>query len=618
MGGRGEGMMGDGLKQILEKPIHLAEQVAIYADGTQLYRHECAELKSKAERLAGLLRQAARASELYEGPARRIVDNTEQVLGEVFSLVSKCRPHGLKKRVVIPLTAFEKVSTELNNSLANVSWLLRTSSAGADGDGGQLLGLPPIAQNEPILLLIWQHIATLHTGSLHARSDSAAALASLAGDSGRHGKLIIKEDGLGPLIRLVRDGQLEGQENAARALGVLGRDPEIVEAMIHAGVCSAFAKVLKDGPMGAQAMAAWAIAELAACHPKCQDSFAQNSVIRLLVDHLDFEAKNNNINAAAAADTSKQSQITHPMRNQRQANGNRMHSVNQPTLAARSKNHNGNHSMAQLVSQTINGRQSEDPATKAHMKAMAARALWQLAKGNPAICKSITESQALLCFAALLEKGPGKEVRHNSSMALMEIARVEEHHVDRQRSAFKPNSPAARAVIDQLLRVAEQADRDGDDDLLLPCVMALGCLSRTFFRATETRVIAPLVRLLDEREGAGAVSREAAIALIKFACPENHLHVDNSRAIIEAGGLEHLVQLVYFGKQVQIEALVLLCYIALHGPDGEKIAQAGVLTVLAWASRQGRLVQDPRVDSLLPEAMGRLEHYQSRGSTGFY
>ena len=34
---------------------------------------------------------------------------------------------------------------------------------------------------------------------------------------------------------------------------------------------------------------AWAISELAANHPKCQDAFLQHNVIRLLVAHLAFE-----------------------------------------------------------------------------------------------------------------------------------------------------------------------------------------------------------------------------------------------------------------------------------------------------------------------------------------
>jgi len=245
------------------------------------------------------------------------------------------------------------------------------------------------------------------------------------------------------------------------------------------------------------------------------------------------------------------------------------------------------------------------------MKAMAARALWHLCSGNVQICRSITESRALLCFAVLLEKGPD-EVQYNSTMALMEITAVAEANAELRRSAFKPTSPAAKAVVDQLVRIIDKAD----SDLLIPCINSIGHLARTF-RATETRIIAPLVRLLDEREA--EVSREAAIALNKFACRDNYLHVNHSKAIIESCGAKHLIQLVYFGElMVQLPSLILLGYIALHVPDSEVLAQEEVLIVLEWASKQGPLMQDPEVETLLLEAKSRLELYQSRGSRGFH
>jgi hypothetical protein len=304
---------------------------------------------------------------------------------------------------------------------------------------------------------------------------------------------------------------------------------------------------------------------------------------------------------------------------------NEIHSLVQSTMAAKSNGGSGKHNIptnggvvatkqhnASLSGTSTRGREFEDPETKAYMKANAAKALWQLAKGNAAICKNITESRALLCFAVLLEKGEG-DVQYNSAMALMEICCVAEQNSDLRRSAFKPTSPAARAVVDQLLRVVEKAEYD---DLLIPCIISLGCLSRTF-RATETRIIGPLVKLLDEREA--DVSREAAIALTKFACMDNYLHVDHSKAIISAGGAKHLVQLVYFSEQVvQIASLTLVCYIAHNVPDSEELAQAEILTVLEWASKQAYMMQDPVIDNLLPEAKIRLELYQSRGAKGYH
>ncbi|KAL3844985.1 hypothetical protein ACJIZ3_002388 [Penstemon smallii] len=656
--------MGDLVKQILAKPIQLSDQIIKAADEAASFKPECSELKSKAEKLAGLLRQAARASnELYERPTRRIIDDTDQVLEKALSLVLKCRGHGLMKRVftIIPTAAFRKMSSQLENSIGDVSWLLRVSASAADR-GDEYFGLPPIAANEPILGLIWEQIAILYTsGSVDERSDAAASLVSLARDNDRYGKLIIEEGGVGPLLKLVKEGKIDGQENAARAIGLLGKDPESVEHMIHAGVCSVFVKILKEGPMKVQAVVAWAVSELAAHYPKCQDLFAQHNIIRLLVSHLAFEtvqehskyavvSKATSMHAAvvlAASSTNENTSncgvgidldeergpiLPHPLGNK---HPNLMHNVVASTLAMKStttnggvtqksngngigngnisvNNNNTHHQQSlSLTGASNRAREMEDPDTKAYIKAMTARALWHLAKGNSPICRSITESRALLCFAVLLEKG-AEEVQYNSAMALMEITAVAEEDSELRRSAFKPNSPACKAVVDQLYKVIEKAD----SELLVPCVKAIGNLARTF-RATETRMISPLVKMLDEREA--EVTREACIALTKFACSDNYLHLDHSKAIIGAGGAKHLVQLVYFGEQiVQSCALILLCYIALHVPDSEELAQAEVLTVLEWASKQGAMMQVEEVDRLLPEAKGKLELYQSRGSRGYH
>lgn len=664
--------MAEKVKQILAKPIQLADQIVKAADEATSNKLDCSELKSKTEKLAGLLRQAARASsELYERPTRRIIDDTEQVLEKALSLVLKCRANGVIKRVftIIPAAAFRKMSSQLENSIGDVSWLLRVSASGDDRQD-EYLGLPPIAANEPILCLIWEQIAILTNGSIDDRSDAAASLVTLARDNDRYGKLIIEEGGVGPLLKLLKEGKIEGQENAATAIGLLGRDPESVEHMIHCGVCSVFAKILKEGPMKVQAVVAWSVSELAANYPKCQDLFQQNNIIRLLVGHLAFETvqehskyaitshKATSIHAVVVVANNKSgsngngvykgnekpvvddddkgifSRIPHPMGNKTPS---QMHNVVTNTMALKAgmKQENGHgttnnvkqsdqglnhhqhqhhqlqqHSISLSGAASTKGRELEDPKTKAKMKAMAARALWHLAKGNSPICRSITESRALLCFAVLLEKG-SEDVQFNSAMALMEITAVAESDTDLRRSAFKPNSPACKAVVDQLLRIIEKAD----SNLLIPCVKSIGNLARTF-RATETRIIAPLVKLLDERED--EISRDAAIALTKFACSENYLHTDHSKAIISAGGAKHLIQLVYFAEQVQLPALILLCYIALHVPDSEELAQAEVLTVLEWASKQSYLTQDERVDSLLPESKSRLELYQSRGSRGFH
>lgn len=633
--------MADLVKQILAKPIQLTDQVTKASDDVNYNRTECLEIKSKAERLAALLRQAARASnDLYERPTRRIIEDTEQVLDKALSLIFKCRLNGLRRVFTItPQAAFRKTSQQLENSIGDVSWLLRVSTPADDRDD-EYLGLPPIAANEPILCLIWEQIAILCSGSMDDRTDAAASLVSLARDNDRYGKLIIEEGGVAPLLKLAKEGRMEGQENAARAIGLLGRDPESVEQIVNAGVSGVFAKILKEGHMTVQVVVAWAISELVANHPKCQDHFAQNNTIRLLVRHLAFETiqehskyaipskqamsihnvvmanSNGSINHKQEDDESKSfsSQISRPMSHE--IGG--MHNVVTNSLALRTQANqnnakNNHHQHVALSGGSIKGREMENPETKAQMKAMAARALWHLCTGNVSICKNITESRALLCFAVLLEKG-AEEVRFNSAMALVEIAAMAEENTDLRRSAFKPNSPACRAVVDQLLRTIEK----GDPELLIPCIRSIGHLARTF-RATETRIIPALVKLLDENERDEVVITEAVTQLIKFAETENYLHVNHCKAIIDEGGAKHLIQQVYFGEHlIQSQSLVLLCYLALHVPDNEALAQAEALTVIEWASKQAHLTQIPLLDSLLTDSKQKLELYQSRGSRGFH
>jgi hypothetical protein len=503
--------------------------------------------------------------------------------------------------------------------------------------------MPNIAQNDPILFLIWDHIARLHTGSLAVRADSASTLASLARDNPHFAKLIVEEDGVVPLVKLLKEGTDDGQEAAATALGLLGRNEGSVDRLLHAGVCAVYAATLKEPPMRVQAAVAEAIASLASHSKICQDLFAQNNSVRHLVSHLaagtiqehsrysvgGSSTRNTappppehmkSLHSVVLASTPSMLPGTSSYEPPEASNGGQLPARSKQMQSAAAGRTTTNRVTAapparpQLSSNGSSGRgsrEAEDPATKARMKAMAAKALWKLARGHPGVCKNITESRALLCFARLLEKGDGgadTHVRFYSAMAIMEITRVAEHNLALRQSAFKPSSLPAKAIAEQLLCIVRSGEYD---DLLLPCITALGCLSRTF-TASETRVIGPLVRLLDDREP--PVTKEAIVALAKFACKENHLHVTHCRAIVDDGGARHLVQLVYLGDQLQVEALVLLCYVALHVPESEELAQAGVLAVLLWASKQAHLVQDMRVDALLSDAKGRLDLFQSRGS----
>jgi len=601
--------MAEIVKQMLASPIQLADEVSKLAEEAHSFKQECMEVKQKADKLAALLRQAARASGvLYERPTGRIMEEINQVLGKALLLLTKCRRNAMLKRVftITSAAAFRKMTVLLDSSIANVTWLLKVSASGEDR--AEHLGLPPIASNDPMLGLIWEQIARLHMGSNpEEKAEAAASLVSLTQDNDRNGKLIVEEGGIRPLLKLIKEaGTVEGQEAAAKAMGKLGKDPQRVSEMIREGVCSVFAKVLKDGvSMKVQTMVAWALSELLSNDPNSQDQFAQSGIIQSLVGHLAFETVPNYSNYTEAT---KSAMTIYTIVSMVTKDNNHLGQTHISTKIACKEM-----GMPLLSGLNLKGKKAENPTVKASLKAEAARALWKLAKNNIKTCKSITESKALLCFAMLLEKAKG-EVQYNSAMAVMEIAAVAEGNADLRRSAFKTNSPAAKALVDQLLRIIQEDD--SESQLLSSCIRSIGCLARTF-PSRETTIIPPIVKHLDHREL--SVSREAAIALSKFACSENYLHFEHSRAIIESSSVPYLVQLVYFGEELaQIPALILLCYLALHVGDSEAFAKAEALPALDWASKQVTLIQDPVLENLLPEAKTRLEVYQSRGYHGFH
>ncbi|KEH16681.1 hypothetical protein MtrunA17_Chr7g0231001 [Medicago truncatula] len=179
--------MGDNLKQ------KLADEVNNTPDEPIPSKQYCGELKSKAKKLSALLRQAAPASsELYmQRPMWPILEQTEHILNETLSLILKFHPNHIKKLIftIISIDAFRKTSTQLENSINNVHWLLHISRSDEKLDNENFI-LPSIAFNEPILALIWELIASLCTSSQEDRSDAAACLVSLALQSERYGKML--------------------------------------------------------------------------------------------------------------------------------------------------------------------------------------------------------------------------------------------------------------------------------------------------------------------------------------------------------------------------------------------------------------------------------------------
>ncbi|XP_019102192.1 PREDICTED: uncharacterized protein LOC104790288 isoform X3 [Camelina sativa] len=249
-------------------------------------------------------------------------------------------------------------------------------------------------------------------------------------------------------------------------------------------------------------------------------------------------------------------------------------------------------------------RDNENPEVKLELKVNCAEALWMLARGNVANSRRITETKGLLSLAKIVENEVG-ELQYNCLMTLMEITAAAESNADLRRAAFKTNSPAAKAVIDQMLWLIKDVD---SPILKIPAIQSIGSLARTF-PARETRMIEPLVEKLGSSNKEVAIT--AVISLQKFVCPENFLCSQHSKNIIEYGAIPLLMKLIRnFEQQMQLQCLALLCYLSINASNHGQLEQAKVLTVLEGAERLAGL-QNMELRELVSKAIYQLSLYNA-------
>ncbi|KAM3281637.1 hypothetical protein P3S67_027283 [Capsicum chacoense] len=248
-------------------------------------------------------------------------------------------------------------------------------------------------------------------------------------------------------------------------------------------------------------------------------------------------------------------------------------------------------------------KENEKPEMKYQLKVSCAKALWMLSKGSVVISKRITDTKGLLCLAKVVEREQG-ELQLNCLMTIMEITAAAESNADLRRAAFKTNSPAAKAVVDQLLKVIKESD---NPILQIPAVRSVGSLARTF-PARETRVIGPLVEQLSNRNL--DVAAEAAASLEKFTCPQNFLCTEHSKTVIEYRGVPPLMRLLRGNERSKLHGLMLLCHLASHAGNSEALEQARVFTALEGVDRS-LLAVHPELKELVPDAMYHLNVYHS-------
>ncbi|KAK2989737.1 hypothetical protein RJ640_030230 [Escallonia rubra] len=447
---------------------------------------------------------------------------------------------------------------------------------------------PGASSNDPILAWVWSYVAAVQMGQLRDRIDAATELASLARDNDRNKKIIVDEGGIGPLLKLLKEGASpEAQIAAATALYNIGTDQEGVRIIASKLAVPIVLQVLGDSPMSVQVAVVNLVARMAEMDGGVQEELGRENVVRPLVTILAMDVALDDPKGQSGPPPSIHSVIQIKKEMTRNSFGNSFSSSD-------GSSRGGNHRKEKEV---------ESPEVKLRLKIGCSAALWKLARKSLLNSRKITETKALLCLAKLIEKERG-ELRVNCMMTVMELAAVAESNTDLRRSAFKPNSPAARAVLDQLLGLLKD---ESSGALLVYAIRSIGSLARTF-PAKETRIIGPLVAQLGHRNA--DVATEAAIALGKFVCPENFNRVEHSKTILEFDGVPLLIKLLRSNDRSQKHELVLLCYLALNVGNSKALEQARALNIIEGAARSV-VAQHPDLRELFARAIHHLTLYQA-------
>ncbi|KAI9074131.1 hypothetical protein K1719_043902 [Acacia pycnantha] len=589
----------------LSYPILLAERIRKSVDEAESFKFECSEVWKIVDRLLQMLRTLVRFASttpsLYEVPIRRVAAELSKNLERALTLVRKCKRQSFLRRVVniVGSADFRKVLNFLEASVGDMKWLLTIFNTDGTACGGIELSLPPIASNDPMLSWVWSFIASIQMGQLNDRIEAANELAALAQDNDRNKKIIVEEGGIPPLLKLFKENTLPtAQMAAANALCHLANDLDRVRTIVNELGVPIVVQVLRDSPMRVQIRAANLVARMAEHDPVAQEDFARENAIRPLVTLLSFDTFDDD----HTGQLGKQSIHSIMQINKELEKKSMVRSSNRPVT----NSYSNSYSHMEGSSRPGNyrkERENEEPEVKLKLKVSCAEALWMLAKGSVSNSRKITETKGMLCLAKLVEKEQG-ELQDNCLMTIMEIAAAAESNADLRRAAFKTNSPAAKALVEQLLRVIKEFD---NPFLKVPAIKSIGSLARTF-PARETRVIGPLVTHVNHIMP--DVAAEAVIALCKFACPENFLCVEHSKAIIEFNGIPVLMKFLRRNEDTQLHGVILLCYLALHAGNSESLEQERVLTALEGVDRTV-ISQHPEIKELVSKAVIHLNLYHA-------
>ncbi|GKA52800.1 ARM repeat protein interacting with ABF2 [Tanacetum coccineum] len=535
-----------------------------------------------------MLRAAVSLSTSYDRPLRRIFSDVTANLHRSFKLVKKCRRRSFIRRffTVVTVNDFKKIFNLIDGSIGDMTWLLSLSD-------GVVLSLPPICANDPILAWVWSYISSLYLlNDLEVKIEVARELTSLARDSDRNKKVIVEEGGVVPLLKMMKEESVEGRIASANAIFCLVNERVRARVVFVEHGVGVILSAFRSGSILVQIEVVKVIGRLCEFDSVCQEAFARENVIGMLVTLLAIDMFDDD-------DDGKGNKLL------RRSIGSAVEidrKVDRDRGLAMSSSYSNK--LGDLSSGNSiwfrNRKESKNEVSKLilEFKTSCSGALWMLARGNVENCRKITETKGLLCLAKLIEREKG-ELQINCLMTVLEITNAAENNPDIRRAAFKTNSPAAKAITEQLIRLVNQSD---NPVIKIPAIRAIGHLARTF-PARQTQVIGPLVKQFSHRNV--EVATESVIALGKFTSPDNFLCAEHSKTVVEFEGVQPLMRLLRGGERTQYHALVLLCYLSLHAGSSETFQQARLLTALEGADKSVAC-QYPEMRELVAKAVYHL------------
>ncbi|GMH31451.1 hypothetical protein Nepgr_033294 [Nepenthes gracilis] len=588
------------LQNELAQTILLAERVrksALEADSSKL---ECLELTIQLERITDMLRSIVRlatstpAQTSYDRPIRRIIADVWKNLERAQSLMRKCKHRGFLRQVfaMTTLADFKKVSNLLESSIANLKWLL----SHFDGDAANL-ALPPITSSDPTLAWVWSHTASLELGrELKYRIDSANELAYLARDHDRNKKMIVEEGAVPRLLKMLKDGggSAEGKIAAVNALSALVDSKERTRVISAEHGIPIIVQVLGESSMKVDIVVANLVARMAEVDETAREEFGKENVMKRLVSCLLMDLVLDDHNQIEGGKASLLSIVQINKELAKNQNDKKAHYGS--SFSSFEGVSRGGHSNKR-------DREDETDEFKYQLKTSCALALWRLCEGSLLNSRKIVEAKGLLCLAKNIETARG-QLQLNCLMTVMEIAAVAEANPELRKAAWKPTSPPAKAVLDQLLRVLIE---ESNPDIQIPAIKAIGSLARTF-PAKESRIMGPLVAKL--ASNCVKVAAEAAISLGKFVSPDNYNRIEHSKAIIEFKGVPLIMKLLKANDLAKRHGLVLLCHLSVNVGNSKALEEARALNALEGATRF-IMAQYPELRDLFYEAIHQLALYQA-------